>query len=375
MQKSTRNSDQNRPNSLGLRERELETILSGLDQQFKETATSRAYSRWRYQQLSIPVRIVHPGGSELEVRMACRNLSKGGIGLFHRSFLHLGTRLVVTLEDPVKGPVRVAGSVVRCLHLFGMVHEIGVVFDEQIDIRRILRPDPMQELLAIETIDPSQLVGSILLVEDSAMDARLVKHFLRDTQLRIAHAVNIEEGERLALAGVGLVLCDIHLGEENGGELARRLFESPCQTPVVLTSVDTSETTRELVSKPWVAGFLAKPFTQENLIRTIAEFITEPGKGINAASGGGVKADRQLVSAMLPELRKASEQLETAAAEDDATLALSILMQIKGVAPILGLSELASLVDACTDRLASNMEIGEIRDQIPAVVAACRVVH
>lgn len=373
MQKATKNFDQNRPNSLGLRERELESILSGLNQQNKENANSRAFSRWRYQQLSIPIRILHPGGSELDVRMACRNLSKGGIGLLHRSFLHLGTRLVVTLNDPAKGQIQVAGSVVRCLHLFGMVHEIGVVFDEQIDIRRILRPDPMQELLAIETIDPSRLVGTILLVEDSAMDARLVKHFLRDTQLRVTHAVNIEEGERLVLAGVGLVLCDIHLGDQNGGDLARRLYESPCRAPVILTSVDTSETTRELVSKPWVAGFLAKPFTQENLIRTIAEFITEPGTGGRPASGGGAKADRQLIAAMLPELRKASEQLETAAAEDDATLALSILMQLKGAAPVLGLSELASLVDTCTDRLASHMELRDIREQIPAIVEACHV--
>ncbi|MBZ0171113.1 MAG: PilZ domain-containing protein, partial [Phycisphaerales bacterium] len=210
MPKRSKAADPGRPNSLGLREKELNQIRDALDQARKGENAGRVFARWHYNEGSVPVKIIHHVGNEMDVRMACRNLSKGGIGLLHRSYLHLGTRCDVTLEHPTLGEIVQAGAVIRCIHLTGMVHEIGIKFDQEINIRDIMRPDPMQEMLAVESIEPSTLIGTILLVEDSEMDTRLVRHFLRDTQLRIKHVGTIKEAQIAAKSGVGLILCDIH---------------------------------------------------------------------------------------------------------------------------------------------------------------------
>lgn len=361
-----------RTNTLGMRDNELNQLRNTLEQGKGKGSVNRVYSRWQFAESSVPVRIIHPAGNEMNVRMACRNLSKGGIGLLHRSYLHLGTRCRVTLAHPSKGDVEIPGEVVRCIHLKGMIHELGIKFDEEIDVRDFMRPDPLNEVFAIESIDPSTLVGSILLVEDSEMDTRLVKHFLRDTQLRVKHAATLAEAEQAATSGVGMILCDIHLGSENGGDLVKKLHDSGAKTPpIVMTSADTSESTHDLVSRPGVKGFLAKPFSQENLIRAIAEFFAEPVEEENEGTPGGTTIDRQLYETLLPELAKVAKKLGEDAEAGDSSGVLSMLMQLKGVAPLLGQSELAMLLETVTAQLSMSPDIDPVREQIAEVIECC----
>ena len=329
-------ADAQRPNTLGLQDQQLNTLLGKLESSAPSKQAGRVFSRWRFREKSVAVRIAQPGGSDAQTRMACRNLSQQGIGLLHRSYIHIGTQCVITIPHPTKGDQEYPGTVVRCLHVSGMVHEIGIKFDEDIPLRDITRPDPMQEVFAVENVDPESLVGTVLLVEDSEMDVRLVKHFLRATQLRVKHASTLSEAKAEAKSGVGLILCDIHLGDEYGGDLPRHMFEhGVCGPPVVMISADRSEQTYALITQPCVAGFLSKPINQESLLRAIAEFMVDPGEIAQGNDSGGVQADAQIVGALLPELTKACDKLKAAVDGEDATLAFSLVMQISGVAPVM----------------------------------------
>jgi CheY-like chemotaxis protein len=365
-------ADEQRPNTLGLREKELNSLLGELENSAPSKKAGRVFSRWRFREKSVAVRITQPGGSDTQTRMACRNLSQQGIGLLHRSYVHIGTACIVILPHPTKGDQEYQGTVVRCLHVSGMVHEIGIKFDEDIPLRDITRPDPMQEVFAIEQVDPQSLVGTILLVEDSDMDVKLVKHFLRDTQLRVKHCETIAEAEQEAKAGVGLVLCDIHLGDEYGGDLAKRLYEHGASAPpVVMISADRSDKTYKLITEPFVEGFLSKPFSQESLIRSIAEFMIDPSKVVPVADAGQVQADPQIVGALLPELTKACGKLRDAVDGEDATLAFSLVMQISGVAPVMGLNELAGIAETVGQKLASTMDLEGIKGRLEEIERLC----
>jgi len=369
-------ADDQRLNTLGLRDKELDGLFNKIDQQSAEGSggsANRIDSRWNFRHESLAIKILQPGGSEIETRMACRNLSKGGVGLLHRSYLHTGNECVVTIPHPMKGDLFVKGKIVRCTHISGMVHEIGIIFDEEIPLREIMRPDPMQEIFAVEKVDPDTLMGSILLVEDSDMDVQLVKHFLRTTQLRIKHATNIAEAEKLVRSGVGLLLCDIHLGEENGGDFVKKLHETPgWSPPVVMVSADRADTTYSLITHPGVKGFLAKPFSQDSLIRTIGEFMVDPPAEGAGGEAGGVQADAQIVAALLPELVKTCGKLEEAVKGADATLVLSLLMQLAGVAPVLGLGELAGILESMCQQMAGTMDLTKVTAKIDDIVRMCQ---
>ena len=367
-------TNQSHTNTLGIRDRELDGLFASMDSGSSSAAAKagRVFSRWQFRQRSLAVRILQPGGSEMTTRMACRNLSKGGIGLLHRAYVHIGTNCEVTIPHPTKGDQDYAGKVVRCLHFSGMVHEIGIAFENDIPIREITCPDPMREIFAIEHVDADSLTGTILLVEDSEMDVKLVKHFLRGTQIRVKHAATIDEADREVREGVGLVLCDIHLGEENGADFARKLNDTMAnRPPIVMISADRAASTHALISKPYIKGFLAKPFSQDALLRTISEFMADPNEGDPVADTGSVAGDAQLVAALLPELTKACGRLEEAVKAEDETLSLSLLMQISGVAPVMGLKELSVMVESLSQQLADSMDLQRVASRLEDIVRLC----
>lgn len=360
-----------RLNTLGLDERTLNALLDKLERQSPDGHVSRNHTRWGYRQTSVDVRIIQPAGIVIDTQLACRNLSKTGIGLLHRSYVHVGTTCIVTIDCPVRGRTRIPGTVARCMHVSGIVHEIGVQFDEEIDIRAIVRPDPMIELSAIENVDSASLSGTIIIVEDCGMSLQLIKHYLRETQLRIREAATVAEAEELAKDDVVLVLCDIHLEDENGGELAKRLFHSPASTPpIIMMSTDQGIDTRGLVDHPGIDGFLAKPFTQEMLLRTVAEFLRKDNAEPNKDGKTGYEVDRKVVDALLPELTKCAGDLEAAAGESNDALR-SILLRMSGVAPVLGISDLATRIETLAAACTGPGEIEDLHEQIASIVEIC----
>ena len=80
------------------------------------------------------VDIIHPGGSRATFLVRSRNLSQSGTGFLHGNFLHIGTRCTITLPHLDGQIATMGGKVVRCRHIQGKVHEIGVKFDKAITL-------------------------------------------------------------------------------------------------------------------------------------------------------------------------------------------------------------------------------------------------
>jgi len=364
--------DDQRINSLRLRDRELDQLLDAIEANHRSGSVHRAATRWGFRQVAVDVTLTPPGGSHIELCMACRNISQTGIGLLHRSYVHVGTRCTVSVNGHHGDTIRVNGRVARCMHITGMVHEIGIHFDHEIDVRSIVRPDPTLELSAVESVDTDALSGSILVVDTCAVTLKLIKHFLKSTQLRVRHASTIAEASTIARDNVGLILCDAELGEECGGDFIRALYENPAQSPpVVLFSADTNQQTRDLIRHPGVAGFMAKPFTQEFLLRTVAEFYCDPDSRAHG-DVDGFRADHQIVSELLPELQNYADRLERTASENPE-LVRATLVQISGVAPVLGLSDLAMHVESLAHQVSAGIEAETLREKIEEIARLCRV--
>ncbi len=85
--------------------------------------------------------------SPMQIIVRCRNISVGGLGFLHGAYVHPGTRVVLTLISANKQGYRINGSIVRCRHLTKTVHEVGVAFDEPIDLESML-PGLAEEITA-----------------------------------------------------------------------------------------------------------------------------------------------------------------------------------------------------------------------------------
>lgn len=123
-------------NSLRLTDPELRQILDRLDKAEAEGehhSERRADPRLRYRVRHLVVH-VNQGGAEVAFVVPSRNISRGGMAFLHRRMLHVDTPCRVQVMLPGGEWLRVTARVVRCQHVNGVLHEIGLQFDKPITL-------------------------------------------------------------------------------------------------------------------------------------------------------------------------------------------------------------------------------------------------
>jgi hypothetical protein len=81
-----------------------------------------------------------PGGNSSCFRIYPWDLSKGGIGFFHRSFVYPGTRCTFAGVTFSGKPFNLTGEVVRCSHVSGHAHAVGTKLDTEIEPEDLIGP-------------------------------------------------------------------------------------------------------------------------------------------------------------------------------------------------------------------------------------------
>jgi len=66
--------------------------------------------------------------------LAPRNISRNGISLFHGTFVYAGTNCVVGLRALDAQVIPARGRVIWCRLIAGRVHELGLRFDEPVEV-------------------------------------------------------------------------------------------------------------------------------------------------------------------------------------------------------------------------------------------------
>lgn len=85
--------------------------------------------------ITIEVVLTHPGGGEVHVRAVVKDVSKTGLGMLYGGFLHHGTRVAVRFIGEDRNALIVQGArVVRCVHVQGPVHDVGMKFDAEVPV-------------------------------------------------------------------------------------------------------------------------------------------------------------------------------------------------------------------------------------------------
>lgn len=116
---------------LGLTKAQLDALLDELDKAAREeTATQKRRSeRKPFRSVNVRVSVVdRAGNSEVSFRVPTRNLSLHGLAFLHQHMMPVGQLLEVEIPFKKGYTVRLLAQVVRCRHVRGMIHEIGVEF-------------------------------------------------------------------------------------------------------------------------------------------------------------------------------------------------------------------------------------------------------
>ena len=135
---------------------------------------------------------------------------------------------------------------------------------------------------------------TVLVVDDAAIVRRLAFRLLSEAGYRVFEAGSAAEAlEVLSMARgrVELVLVDVIMPEVNGVDLARMVHEASPDVPVVFMSAFPAEVlVREGLRDPQVR-FMAKPFTREELLRTVAGALNGSAPEPNGSPTAPDRAD------------------------------------------------------------------------------------
>ena len=119
----------------------------------------RQDDRFTYRPGHISIAVEQPRGVTTFLSVSPRNISAGGIAFLHGGFLHTGSRCTLRLGPQPKGIVEIAGEIVNCRHIEGLLHEVSVKFDRRIDPSLFVRIDESQDAAPPEQAPPRKEAG------------------------------------------------------------------------------------------------------------------------------------------------------------------------------------------------------------------------
>ncbi|HZW10814.1 MAG TPA: PilZ domain-containing protein [Phycisphaerales bacterium] len=365
-------SSGSRPNTIGVPDRALDDLLDLLDGRSANSAAAakRTHARWPFRHGSIRLTLEHPGGSLADVLVACRNLSRGGAGVLHGAYVHVGTRCTVHLPQDDGKVAAHSGTVVRCIHVSGRVHELGICFSRPIELAHFVELDPTQGASTFEKVDAGGLKGTVLAVIANDMDERIISHYLSATQLGVKFARSLKDVESLMSVQCSAIIID--LAVEDAPEALACLRRQGVDAPVIAIGDSADVMTKHQLQSMEASAFLARPLQSDHLLSALAD-------GLLAADANALTPDPGLpapvVESCVALVRSLADQLRGLLAENDAVRGFACCQQIRSAGLQLGLSELVGAAETAGSRVASTMSPRDALPEVEELIHTCKRVR
>lgn len=119
---------------------------------------------------------------------------------------------------------------------------------------------------------------NVLVIEDDKIMGQMVAEILGDIGFQVTTATNsMIAFEQLRQHPIDFIVLDILLPEIDGFEIYARLQANPDtkHIPVLIVTAWADERHREKAAQMGIRHFLAKPFTEDELVREIASLLRD----------------------------------------------------------------------------------------------------
>lgn len=122
---------------------------------------------------------------------------------------------------------------------------------------------------------------NVLVIEDDKIMGQMVAEILQDTGFEVTTATNgMIAFEKLQQHPIDFIVLDILLPEMDGFEIYSQLQANPDTTdiPVLIITAWADERHIEKASQVGIRHFLAKPFTEDELVREILSLLRDSSR-------------------------------------------------------------------------------------------------
>lgn len=353
MTRNNKSQSTNQRNTLGMDNLVYKQLLKKINQSNQGSPNTesplRSHTRLEYHQPYLVIEMETSDRTRREITVATRNISRSGLSVLHSSYAYPGTVVHATLNRINGKPHTISGKIVRCEHLGGVVHEVGINFDSQIIVQEFIRPDIIDCVRTHERIDPAELKGKVLFVGTDKLIIPLAREYLQQTSIQFGFVESAKDAFEKKIDEQDIICVCLDAGDMTGPEFTRALRTKGFQKPVLLAGTCSDESTKNQIRLSTADGLITTPLTEQDFLRAFAEFfftmwdpqILHAIRMYNCVQTSGT---------LKSELAKLGIVLDQHIRTQDAVQIFATCNKIKSIAPMLGLN---SLRDKAT-------EIGEI---------------
>lgn len=367
-------SDSDQKNTLRLGDRELNALLDKFDTLHpKLKKLDRQFVRWDFRIVRVNLMIEHATGSKVILPVATRNLSRGGISILHSAYVYPESRCHVAAEVEDGRSLDISGVISRCTHIGGKIHEIAIKFDEEISTKELLGLDPMHEAYSLESIDPNDLHGTVLILTVAELDQQLLMKLLEDTSLSISVADTTESALKRAQKGCELILADYSVGNTPASEILGELRANGIDAPFLIMTSDASGEIRDEMRMAGASGMITKPYSSDRLLQALAEFLLGDGDtGPLFSTLEPQDPAYEILPKFLSNLPRMILTLESALRDSDADACLEVCRSLANSATALGFSSIGQAAVEAERALSKSHTVRESAAGIRKLIISCR---
>ena len=364
----------NRRNSLGMDQTVYTRLLRKLNYEHEHdgdpTNPNRIHTRLEYHEPYLDLEFETSDRSRRSITVAARNISRGGLSVLHSSFTYTGTRIRTLLSRIDGKPYQATGTVVRCDHRGGVVHEIGIRFDMPIIVQEFIRPDIMQCVRTHERVHAPDLKKSLLVVGQDDGVIPFVRQFLLPTNIKYAFAATPEEAEKRNPSEHDMILCCLQVGDLTGPEYTRQLRDRMYNRPIILVGSCVDESTSNQIRLSTADAFIPAPISEDDLHCAMGEYmLTIWDEKILAAVRKHHTA--QTGDALRAELAKHAILLDQHIRTGDPVQVFATCNKVRSLAPLLGLGALREKALTVAESVAQSGEIQPHAADLHEIKAMC----
>lgn len=132
----------------------------------------------------------------------------------------------------------------------------------------------------------------ILVIEDEILLANSIQALLTSKGFEVEVVYDGKSGEEYALLGIyDLLLLDVMLPEQNGYEVAKRIRERHCSTPILMLTARSALEDRIEGLDAGADYYLTKPFDSRELLACIHALLRRQGNEVNELTFGNTSLD------------------------------------------------------------------------------------
>lgn len=342
-----------------LSDRELTQLLERLDNSQHSGGTGgkfvRKGIRWNLRQQRAVVTVIDEGSGKSSAVVIPRNLSTQGIGFLYGGYLYKNQRCVTTLRSREGEPRCVPGVVLRCSHIKGRIHEVGVRFDHPIAPSDFLLQDPSQQEEYLDSVDSSRLSGTAVIVSQDKELTTALLNILQETRVRATTTKDISRLRRSLHHKPDVIFLDASAVKQEW-EQAMRSIRSEGYDGAILHLVPKEGKLPE--TRVILAGgseVISSPPQKRDVLRSLAQHILPDGAFSPLANNTtAVPCDQAEAAAAIKQLAESVQELRKSITENDIISVIQTVEDIAAQAEQLGIEIIETLTDECIEQLRTN---------------------